>query len=334
MPELKQVACAAALFLAACQAAPVSAETPPATPRVETDIVYGAGTIHASTSPEARPLQMDAYLPARASTDAPVPAIIMAHGGSFHRGTKGDETFYEEGAQNSSMASYCRAIAEAGIACFSIEYRLTPDDPALERTHDPARLFPESMLDSPGATARIDFARARMGLEPLNAETRHQYWNAIFAAAEDMTTAVEYVRAHAEDYSIDPDRVAVGGFSAGAITAINTAYGMDAPVRAVVALSGAVAGYNPAGGLPADPPPLLMFNGQNDLAGIILGSRYLKDTLTVAGSPPESAWVPGFGHFYPMGATSLGADLTKDSVERRVIDFLKRELEPEPLPTP
>lgn len=334
MPELKQIACTAALFLAACQAAPAKAEPQPAQPIVKTDIVYGTGTIHASTEPETRPLKMDAYLPAGASVDAPVPAIIMAHGGSFHRGSKGEETFYEDGAQNSSMASYCRAIVKAGIACFSIEYRLTPEDPALDRTHDPARLFPESMLDSPGATARIDFARTRMGLEPLNTETRHWYWNAIFAAAEDMTTAVEYVRAHADDYSIDPDRVAVGGFSAGAITAINTAYGMDTPVQAVVALSGAVAGYNPAGGLPADQTPLLMFNGQNDLAGIMLGSRYLKDTLTAAGSPPETAWVPGFGHFYPMGAPSLGADLTKESVERRVIDFLKRELEPEPAPAP
>ena len=334
MPRLKRVACAAALFMAACQAAPSSAQVPPETILVQTDIVYGTGLVDAADDPHARPLKMDAYLPAGASADRPAPAIVMAFGGAFHRGSKGDDTFYENGAQDSSMASYCRAIAKAGIACFSIEYRLTPEVPAPGRTHDPARLFPESMIASPGATARIDFARTQMGLEPLNEETRHQYWHAIFAAAEDMTSAVEHVRVHAADYAIDPERVAVGGFSAGAITAINTAYGMDAPVRAVVALSGTVAGYNPDAGLPADPPPLLMFMGQNDLPGIMAGSRFLRDELTAAGSPPETAWVPGFSHFYPMGAPSLGADLSKESVGHRVIDFLTRELEPEPQPAP
>ena len=303
-----------------------SAETTPEAPRVQTNIVYGTGLIHASEGPESRPLTMDAYLPGNASAEAPVPAIVMAFGGAFHRGDKGEGTFYEDGAQNSSMASYCRAIAKAGIACFSIEYRLTQEDPGLGRPHNPARLFPDSMVADPAATARIDFARKQMGLEPLNDETRQWYWHDIFAAAEDMTSAVEHVRAQADTYGIDPDRIAIGGFPAGAITAINTAYGMDTPVSAVVAISGSVGGYNPGAGLPAAPPPLLMFAGENDLPGIILGSRYLRDTLIAAGTPPETAWVPGFGHFYPMEAPSLGADLSKVSVERRIIDFLNREL--------
>lgn len=334
MRKSQWAAAAVTLVMTAFQAAPAEAEAAPNEIQIQTDLVYGTGLIHASDGGVARPLKMDAYLPAGASTGTLAPAIVMAFGGAFHRGDKGDETFYEDGAQNSSMASYCQAIAKAGIACFSIEYRLTPEDPALERPHDPARLFPESMISSPGATARIDFARTQMGLDPLNDETRRWYWRDIFAAAEDMTAAVEHVRTHSGEYAIDPNQIAVGGFSAGAITAINTAYGMDTPVSAVVSLSGAVGGYNPGAGLPADPPPLLMFNGQNDLPGIMLGSRYLKDMLTAAGAPPETAWVPGFGHFYTMGAPSLGADLSKESVERRIIDFLKRNLGAEEHPAP
>ncbi|MCA8901074.1 MAG: hypothetical protein KDA53_07455 [Hyphomonas sp.] len=313
----------AALCLGACQTAPATAEEAATSPLVRPDIAYGSAIIHATTAPEARTLTMDAYLPAG---DGPHAAIILAHGGAFHRGSKGEETFYEDGASDSSMAAWCRAFAKTGYACFSIDYRLTPENPALGRDHDAARLFPDAMLDAPGATARIDFARTQMGLAPLDAETKPQYRDAILAAAEDMTMAVEHVRSHALEYDVDPARIALGGFSSGAITAINSAYGLDAPVQAVFALSGAVAGYNPGAGLPADPPPLLMFTGQNDLPDILLGSQYLRSVLSDAGAPPEVAWVPGFGHFYPMEAPSLGADLTIESVEARTLDFLEREL--------
>lgn len=297
-----------------------------AAPQVLGDIVYGQGSVGASGDAQARDLKMDAYLPDAPLADTGAPAVILAFGGAFHRGDKGSGTFTEDGARNTSMARYCSKIAAAGIACFSIEYRLTPEDPVVELDHTSARLFPEEILHAPGATARIDFARTQMGLDPLDETSRAQYWHAILAAAEDMSKALEHVRSQAGDYDIDPGRIAVGGFSAGAITAINTAYGLDAPVRAVVSLSGTVAGYNPGAGLPASPPPILMIAGQNDLPGIFRGGQYLHQTLVASGVTPDTAWVPGFGHFYPAEATTLGADLTRQTVDERMIGFLKREL--------
>ena len=82
-------------------------------------------------------------------------------------------------------------------------------------------------------------------------------------------------------------------------------------------------------------PPALILMGQNDLAGVQLGNRALIGALTRAGVPIEPAWVPGFGHFYPMGSVTLGADMTRSSLETRMLAFLGRTMpEPKALPRP
>jgi len=66
---------------------------------------------------------------------------------------------------------------------------------------------------------------------------------AIQEAAADAQTAVRFLRSNAATYGIDPNRIAIGGSSAGAITALNVGYSSSedpsARVRAAVALSGA-----------------------------------------------------------------------------------------------
>ena len=67
--------------------------------------------------------------------------------------------------------------------------------------------------------------------------------DAIRQAMEDAQTAVRFLKAHAADYGIDTTRIAIGGSSAGAITALNVGYASaenpDSKVRAAVSLSGA-----------------------------------------------------------------------------------------------
>lgn len=317
------------LTLTACaaNAAPPAYTADPGGARVARDVVYGQGLVGHDAGARPRDLKMDVWMPAGEAA-APRAAVVLAFGGAFHRGSKGEGSYTEDGAQDSSMADYCRVFVREGYACFSIDYRLTPEDPSLSAPPPAESLFPEAMLDAPGATSRIDFVRTQMGLPPLDAETRKQYWRASLAAAEDMATAVAHIQAHAAAYDIDASRVAVGGFSSGAITAINTAYGARAPVRAVFALSGAVLGYDLSKTAQAGDPPLLLLAGQNDLPGILNGGRYAVATLGAAGVPVETAWVPGFGHFYPMGAVSLGADLSREPVEARILTFLTATIGP------
>lgn len=307
-------------LLAACATpAPVQAEVP-ASVRVQRDIVYGTGVVDADTIPRARPLRMDAYLPA--VSDSPVPAILMIFGGAYHRGTKEDVSFSEDGAQDSSMARYCSVFAGHGIACFAIEYRLTPESPAFPESLSIRHTQPKALLEDAGATSRIELVRRAMGLPPLDAASREQFWAAIFAAVEDAQTALAYVRERADAFGIDPSRIAVGVFSSGAITALNLAYGAGADVSAVVSLSGGVAGYDLLKDVPADGPPVLLLVGQTDLPGQLRASGLIARKFDEAGVDVTTAWVPGFGHFYPMGATSLGADFSKLTVEERVLAFL------------
>lgn len=311
----------AALGLGALLAAPVAAVEQV---RVHPDLVYGQGLVGGEQATE-RPLLMDWYEPL-AATDELRPAVIMAFGGSFVRGSKGDEHFTENGAQDSSMADYCRAFARQGFNCFSIEYRLAGERPVLATPIAADRLMPEALAVTPQTTARIDIARQAIGLPPMDDAARAEFWQALLSASEDMELAVNHVRSQSAQYGVDPERLALGGFSAGAITAINTAYGRHVPVKAVVSLSGSTWGYLLQGNLPAQPPALLQLVAQEDLPGVIRGSGAVARALDSAGASRQQAWVPGFGHFYPMGAISLGADFSKLSVEQRVVGFLREQL--------
>jgi dipeptidyl aminopeptidase/acylaminoacyl peptidase len=91
---------------------------------------------------------------------------------------------------------------------------------------------------------------------------------AIREAADDAMTAVRFLRANAATYHIDTDRIAIGGSSAGAVTALNVAYAGDdaatpsgSTVQAAVSLSGA---HLVVGKLDADDPPVFLMHGTLD----------------------------------------------------------------------
>jgi predicted esterase len=329
--NVRWIALAAASLVALGQTASLRAEdlvTDAHAVSVQSDVVYGQGLVGAtSPTPHLRDLKMDVYRPlADGKPLGGRPAVIMAFGGAFHRGSKGTARFEEDGASDSAMGDYCRTFAAAGYACFSIEYRLVPEDPALPSGLDPAVLMPKAMLKDPVMTARIDVVRGRMGLPLLDDQSREQLWNTVFAAAEDLSNAVRFVRANADKLGVDPERVAIGGFSAGGLAAVNAAYGMGAPVKAVISLSGGIGGFDLRKTANSGMPPGLLVIGQNDLEGVQVGTRGLLATLAAVGVKTESAWMPGFGHFYPMGATSLGNDMTKLTLKTRALRFLDRNL--------
>jgi poly(3-hydroxybutyrate) depolymerase len=87
---------------------------------------------------------------------------------------------------------------------------------------------------------------------------------AITEAQQDAQNAVRYFRTNAATYDIDVDRIAIGGSSAGAITALNVGFATsstpDAAVAAAVSLSGAVIGPQ----VNAGDAPSLLFHGTSD----------------------------------------------------------------------
>ncbi len=88
---------------------------------------------------------------------------------------------------------------------------------------------------------------------------------AIQEATADAQTAVRFLRTNASTYGIDPDRIAIGGSSAGAIAALNVAYSTSedatARVRAALSISGA---HLVSGAVSAGDAPVLDFHCTTD----------------------------------------------------------------------
>jgi acetyl esterase/lipase len=115
--------------------------------------------------------------------------------------------------------------------------------------------------------ASIDYRLADTGCDTIGDECIA----AIADAWHDAQAAVRFFRRYATTYKIDTQRIGIGGSSAGAITALNVAYGSDvhggsgnpgysAKVEAAVSLSGAAIETNPDPG----EPPALLFHGTAD----------------------------------------------------------------------
>ena len=91
-------------------------------------------------------------------------------------------------------------------------------------------------------------------------------YTAIQEARQDAQTAVQFLHTNAALYGIDETRIAIGGSSAGAITALNVAFSSHqapaAAVDAAVSLSGAR--LLTGSGVDPDEPPTLLFHGTAD----------------------------------------------------------------------
>jgi acetyl esterase/lipase len=128
--------------------------------------------------------------------------------------------------------------------------------------------------------------------------------DAINDAREDAQAAVRFFRARASTYGVDPTRIAIGGSSAGAITALNVAYqpnnpgnsgnpGFSSAVGSAVSLSGAVIFTGEVG--PGDAPALL-FHGTAD--GLV-PYAWAEDTVEAARADGLRAYLvtwQGGGH--------------------------------------
>jgi acetyl esterase/lipase len=127
---------------------------------------------------------------------------------------------------------------------------------------------------------------------------------AIDDAREDAQAAVRFFRARASTYGVDPTRIAIGGSSAGAITALGVGYRPDAPgnsgnpgfssaVRAAVSLSGAVIFTGEVG--PGDAAALL-FHGTEDALVPHAWAEATVDAARADGLPAYLISWQGGGH--------------------------------------
>jgi acetyl esterase/lipase len=211
---------------------------------ISEEVPYDHSLVARNGKEVERNLWMDVYQP-DGEASAPRPAVIMTFGGAFHRGIPRTTT-ESGGATDTSMADYCRVFAASGYICFAIDYRLTTEEPVLTGAgFDQDTINPENLLT---LLPQINHIRSSvLGIDAIDfdvPEQRATLVNGVIGAAEDLGKAVDFIRSSSTKFNIDPDRIVLGGFSAGAVTSWNVAHGMGAPVAGVFLLSGANSGFD------------------------------------------------------------------------------------------
>lgn len=145
---------------------------------------------------------------------------------------------------------------------------------------------------------------------------------AMAAAQEDLGRAVAHVVDRAATYGVDEKRIAVGGGSAGAITALLATYGRDrgrVRPRAVVGLWGGMYGQESA--IRAGDPPLLLVHGSADRMVPFAQSEAIVAAAKRAGVEAVLVRIENGGHTLPLDQSFAGR-----TIQESVREFLDKTL--------
>jgi dienelactone hydrolase len=289
----------------------IIASSPAMSLGVRRDIVFSQARIgyeNGRGPMQVVPLKLDCYLPEKPAT-VPVPALVLAHGGVFHRGSKESDAFTAGAGTSTAMAEYSHRFAEMGLAAFCVGYRLAHTDP--EPSPDPVLTRPDEVPMS-----RVSALRAEMGLPPIAPREMARIMEAAF---EDLAEAVRWVKAHHHELSIDPRRIVLGGFSSGGRSACYVAYGKRVEVAGVFSISGPLMPVDAKAYLAERQdqclPPLLMISSEHDLDYVTTFVPEIERQFRAAARSVEWAQVAGANHFYSSES------LTEDG--RTVFDVIR-----------
>lgn len=202
-------------------------------------------------------------------------AVIVAPGGGFRTLSMQNEGW-----------DVAKALASRGIAAFVLKYRLNQTPAGLDEFGKSM----QAMFSGASSRPRPSFSERMANLAPQIADAR---------------AAFALVRARSREWKIDPKRVGMVGFSAGAmLTLATTLSGGDAKP----AFIGDIYGPLDAVKIPADAPPLFVALAADDplFAGRGMG---LINTWMEAKKPVEFHLYGQGGHgfgMYPKETTSTG----------------------------
>ncbi|MEO6497584.1 MAG: GDSL-type esterase/lipase family protein, partial [Mucilaginibacter sp.] len=181
--------------------------------------------------------------------------------------------------EGNDMASW---LSKKGITAFVLKYRL-------EHTGtDPVKDFSDKI-------SKKDFKMEKLAGIPL--------------AIADGRAAIAYVRAHAAEYNVLPNRIGIAGFSAGGTVAASAAQGYNTANRPDFVA--AIYPYMPKALLKpaaADSPPLFIAAAANDQLNAELQNTGLYDEWIKAKRPAEIHIYAQGGHGFGMSKQTLPAD--------------------------
>lgn len=285
--------CLAALTLSAASASaqPFVRYVPWSTPTynytLQNDVVYGQGEINGGGT--FKDLKLDLYIPdipPPATGTAQVPLMLMIHGGSFIFGSKTDP----------EVVASAHEYARRGWLVASIDYRLIPDNPV--------------------PSSRVQALYNHFGGVTATARNR-----ARVAAVDDTLTALDFMQARSDVFW---PWTTIYGVSAGANTALATAYALDdhgitrPPVAVVIDVAGRFDGAaigNPFDSPLSSDPVLMSISGTDD--PLHQYSVQTQALAVAAGLPFDFQAIDGEGHIVDMfnNFATTGVILFQGSVD-------------------
>jgi acetyl esterase/lipase len=286
--RLGRIVSAGAIALAYALAAPAHAQNDKMTPIPQPDmpdaIALDTGPLPGAKTQESWHMQYGSIFARNVTVATLAPflpdpakatgaAVIVAPGGGFKTLSMSNEGW-----------DVAKALAAKGVAAFVLKYRLnqTPQD---------MDAFAREMAQMFSGAARPPAPRESAStLAPQIADAR---------------AAFALVRARAATWHVDPDRIGMLGFSAGAmLTMATTLHGQDAKPAFIGDIYGPLAPVT----VPADAPPLFVALAADDpLFGN--GGYGLVDSWRAARRPVEFHLYEQGGHgfgMYPKTTTSTG----------------------------
>lgn len=197
-------------------------------------------------------------------------AVVICPGGAFFALSIDSEGF-----------DVARWLNTKGVACFVLKYRLVEC-----KTDDPTR-----EVNSRGPLAEV--------VAPI-----------VKLALADGNAAIGYVRKHAAELGVNPQRIGIIGFSAGGTVAVSVAMNYTAETRPnfVAPIYPAFNWAIKGSGVPADAPPAFILAASDDPLGLAPDSVTIYQDWIAAGKPAELHLYSKGGHGFGMRQQHLPSD--------------------------
>jgi dienelactone hydrolase len=286
--------------------------------------------VSTETYDPARGLQLDLYVPTGTVLPPLKPALVLAHGGAWVQGSRTNPPFTGPGGPedvNTPMQVYALEFAKRGYVCAAIDYRLY-GNPEVSGT---------GLLNGLNLQPITDTLNALLG-SSVNTSVVQPL---IESGVEDLSNAVQWMVDHAGSLGVDPTRIAVGGYSAGAFNALFAGY-LDnrGNISAVWANSGALGGGgNEAAVLSATTTPvpaIVVYGALDEVVPIADYGNPLGAALIAEGIPHVFYTIPDQNHYYTKDTliTENPAKGVPDTVENLLSEFMYANLSLSELPPP
>jgi acetyl esterase/lipase len=184
---------------------------------------------------------------------------------------------------NSEGNDFARYVAARGVTAFVLKYRLA------HTREDAVQEFNEMLKDGQ--------------------KLREMLGKTVPLAVGDGLAAVTYVRQHASEWGVSPDRVGIVGFSAGGAVTAGVAfhYLPESRPAFVAPIYAPALGFKDAT-VPADAPPMFVAAATDDELGLAPVSVYLYEKWIAAHKSAELHLYSKGGHGFAMRKQNLPVD--------------------------